>query len=128
MLVMDVNDWTIKDKPYDLRERLFNFACVITRLATFLHTRGPIGVALCAQVLRSGTSAGANYEEADDGSSQKDARAKRQIVLRELKETSFRLRVLRNAGILAPAHDPLINECAELVKIVATLIRKSRPM
>ena len=127
MLVMDVTDWTITEKPYDLRERLFNFACVITRLAKFLHTRGPIAIALCAQLLRSGTSAGANYEEADDGSSQRDVRAKRQIVLRELKETSFRLRVLRKIGILTQAHDPVIDECAELVKIVAVLIRKSTP-
>jgi four helix bundle protein len=124
---MDVDDWSIKDKPYDLRERLFNFACLITRLSKFLHTRGPIGVALCAQLLKSGTSAGANYEEADDGSSPKDVRAKRQIVLRELKETSFRLRVLRKTAILTPAHDPVLNECAELVKIVATLIRRSKP-
>ena len=128
MHVMDVNDWTNKDKPYDLRERLFNFACGITRLAAFLHTRGPIAIALCAQVLRSGTSAGANYEEADDGSSPRDTRAKRQIVLRELKETSFRLRVLRQTGILTAAHDPAINECSELVKIVAVLIRKSNPI
>jgi four helix bundle protein len=128
MHVMDVNDWTIADKPYDLRERLFNFACVITRMAQFLHTRGPIAVALCAQLLKSGTSAGANYEEADDGSSPKDVRAKRQIVLRELKETSFRLRVLRKTGILAPAHDPVLNECAELVKILAAVIRNSKPM
>ncbi len=127
MHVMDGNDWIIKDKPYDLRERLFNFACVITRLAKFLRTQGPIAIALCAQLLRSGTSAGANYEEADDGSSQKDARAKRRIVLRELKETSFRLRVLRQAGILTRAHDPVINECGELVKILAALIRNSRP-
>jgi four helix bundle protein len=127
MLFMDVNEWTIKDKPYDLRERLFNFACVITRLAQYLRTRGPIGVEFCAQVLKSGTSAGANYEESDDGSSPKDTLAKRRIVLRELKETSFRLRVLRETGILTLAHDPVINECAELVKIVATLIRKSRP-
>jgi four helix bundle protein len=124
---MEVDDWTIKEKPYDLRERLFNFACVITRVAQFLHTRGPIAIALCAQVLRSATSAGANYEEADDGSSQKDVRAKRQIVLRELKETSFRLRVLRSTGILTPAHDPVMNECVELVKILATLIRNSKP-
>ena len=68
MLIMDVDDWTVKDKPYDLRERLFNFACAITRVAKFLHTRGPIAVALSAQLLKSGTSAGANYEEADDGS------------------------------------------------------------
>jgi len=123
---MDVGDWTFKHKPYDLRERLFNFACAITRLAKFLHTQGSIGIAAAAQVLSSGTSAGANYEEADDGSSQRDRRAKRQIVLRELKETSFRLRVLRHAGILTAAHDPVIGECAELTKIVATLLDKAR--
>jgi four helix bundle protein len=122
---MDVSDWSINDKPYDLRERLFNFACVITRVVHFLHSRGPIARVLSAQLLRCGTSAGANYEEADDGSSPKDVRAKRQIVLRELKETSFRLRVLRKTDILTPAQDPVINECAELVRIVATLIRRS---
>jgi four helix bundle protein len=124
---MDMNDWSITDKPYDLRARLFNFACVIVRVAQFLHTRGPIAVALCAQLLRCGTSAGANYEEADDGSSARDRRAKRQIVLRELKEVSFRLRVLRETGMLTPAQDPVIDECAELVKILATLIHRSRP-
>jgi len=80
---------------------------------------------LSAQLLKCGTSAGANYEEGDDGSSPRDTRAKRQIVLRELKETSFRLRVLRHTGILTAAHDPVLNECGELVKIMATLIRKS---
>jgi four helix bundle protein len=125
MLVMNANDWTFENKPYDLRERLFNFACVVTRLVMFLHTQGPIAIVFCAQVLRSGTSAGANYEEADDGSSPKDVRAKRRIVLRELKETSFRLRVLRRCEILTRAHDPVIDECAQLVKIVAALIRNS---
>ena len=124
---MDMNGWSITDKPYDLRARLFNVACVIVRVAQFLHTRGPIAVALCAQLLRCGTSAGANYEEADDGSSARDRRAKRQIVLRELKEVSFRLRVLRETGMLTPAQDPVIDECAELVKILATLIHRSRP-
>jgi four helix bundle protein len=126
LLVMDTNIWNLDRKPYDLRERLFNFACVIIRLAQFLHTQGPVAIALCAQLLRCGTSAGANYEEADDGSSQRDMQAKRRIVLRELKESSFRLRILRKTGILNAAHDPVINECAELVKIVATIIRNSR--
>ena len=127
LLDMDAADWTIRDRPYDIRERLFNFACVIARMAQFLRTQGPIAVELSAQLLKSGTSAGANYEEADDGSSPRDVLAKRRIVLRELKETSFRLRVLRKAGILAPAHDPVINECAELVRIVGALIRNSGP-
>ena len=124
---MNADEWSFQEKPYDLRERLFNFGCLIVRVSQFLHTRGPIGVALSAQLLKSGTSAGANYEEADDGSSPRDVRAKRKIVLRELKETSFRLRILRRTGILASAHDPVIAECAELVKIVATLIRRSGP-
>jgi four helix bundle protein len=69
---MDANDWTFSEKPYDLRQRLFDFACVITRLVQYLHTPGPVAIALSAQILKSGTSAGANYEEADDGSSCKD--------------------------------------------------------
>lgn len=86
---MDNTDWTIKTKPYDLRLRLFRFACLITRLAQFLQTRRPIARVFSEQLLRSGTSAGANYEEADDGSSQRDRNSKRKIVLRELKERPF---------------------------------------
>jgi four helix bundle protein len=91
----------------------------------FLHTRGPIAAALSHQILRSGTSAGANYEEADDGSSLRDSLAKKRIVLRELKETHFRLRVLRSVDILTAAHDPIINESAELIRIVAAIIRNA---
>ncbi len=119
-------DWTINEKPYDLRVRLFRFACLIIRLVQFLHTRGPVAVKLSEQILKCGTSAGANYEEADDGSSDADKLAKRLITLRELKETSFRLRVLRQTGLLTAAHDPLINENAELIKIVATIVRKMK--
>ena len=122
---MEANDWTVRDKPYDLRERLLLFACLIVRVVQYLHTRGPIAVALSYQILKSGGSAGANYEEADDGSSPRDTLAKRKIVLRELKETRFRLRVLRRTGYLRPEHDPVIDETTELLKIVATLIRKS---
>ena len=122
---MEQFDWTIRSKPYDLRERLFNFACVIIRLVQFLHTRGRIAVVLSEQLLKSGTSAGANYEEADDGSSDKDKLSKHRIVLRELKETNFRLRTLRSTGYLTAAQDPVIAESAELIKIVATLIRKA---
>ena len=74
-------------------------------MAQFLHTRGPIASALSYQVLKSGTSAGANYEEADGGSSDRDTLAQRKIVLRELKETRFRLRVLRQSGLLLAAQD-----------------------
>jgi four helix bundle protein len=113
--------WTI-NKPYDLRERLLEFACTILELVKYLHTRGAIAAALSYQVLKAGTSAGANYEEADDGSSARDTKAKREIALRELKETRFRLRVLRRSGFLTAEHDAVIDEATELIKILATLI------
>ena len=121
---MEHEDWNIPKKPYDLRERLFLFACLIVRLVQYLHTRGPVAKALSYQVLKSGTSAGANFEEADDGSSARDKVAKWRIVLRELKETKFRLRVLRGCGFLTESQDSVINETIELIKIVATIISR----
>jgi four helix bundle protein len=118
-------DWTIDDKPYDLRERLFRFACLVVRVVQFLHTRGAVAIALSYQLLKSGTSAGANYEEADDGSSPKDALAKKKIVLRELKESRFRLRVFKSCGFLTTKQDPVLAEADELVKILATIVRNS---
>jgi four helix bundle protein len=122
---MDNTDWTIREKPYDLRRRLFLFACVLVRVVQFLHTRGPIAKALSEQLLKCGTSAAANYEEADDGSSDRDKIAKKRIALRELKETHLRLRVLRECGLLTAAQDPVLAETDELIRIVATVIRNS---
>jgi four helix bundle protein len=112
-------------KPYGIRERLFLFACEVVRSAQNLQTRGPIAGALSAQVVNAAVSAASNAEEADDGSSRRDFLAKERICLRELKETRLRLRVLREAGFLDASQDPLLQESAELVRIVATIIRKS---
>ena len=53
---MENNDWNFPDKPFDLRERLFIFACTIVRLVQFLHTQGPIAKALSYQILDSGSA------------------------------------------------------------------------
>ena len=112
-------------KPYDLRERLFEYACAIVYLVQYLHKQDEIARSLADQILRAGNSAGANYEEADDGSSPADTRGKRRISLRELKEALFRLRVLRATGYLNEEHDAVITETLELKRIMASLIRKS---
>jgi four helix bundle protein len=113
-LDMEKADWNPR-KPYDLRERLFEFGCLIIRLVQYLHAQGPVAVKLSEQILKAGTSAPANYEEADDATGERDKRAKRMIALRELKE----------ARILAAEHDPVIDESDELIRILATVIRKS---
>ena len=122
---METSEWE-PNKPFDLRERLFEFALLIVRVVQFLHTQGPIGVAVSYQILSAGTSAGSNYEEADDGSSPRDKLAKRSIVLRELKECRWRLRLARAAGLLTSAQDPLITESDELVRILATIVRNAK--
>jgi len=80
---------------------------------------------LSEHILKAGTSAAANYEESDDGTSSRDKSAKRRIALRELKEVRMRLRMLRRCDLLTAEHDPLIKESDELVRIVATVIRKA---
>jgi four helix bundle protein len=126
-MFMENRDWSKFSKPYDLRARLFEYACVIVHLVQYLHTQDEVARVLASQILRAGNSAGANYEEADDGSSPADTRGKRRISLRELKESLFRLRVLRSTGYLGPEHDPIIQETLELKLTMASLIRKSKP-
>ena len=113
-------------KPYEIRERLFVFACDIVRVGQKLHTRGAIGVGLSAQLVSAAVSAAANAEEADDGSSRRDFLAKERIVLRELKETRLRLRVLRATDLLDPSEDPFLDESTQLIKIVSQIIRNAQ--
>jgi four helix bundle protein len=112
-------------KPFDIRERLFVFACDVVDVAQKLHTRGPIAGSLSIQLVSAAVSAASNAEEADDGSSAKGFRAKERICLRELKEARLRLRVLRATGFLEPSDDGLISESNELRLIVSTIIRNS---
>jgi len=123
---MEKQSWDRFRRPYDLRERLLEFACVIVLLVKYLRAQDAIARSLSDQILRAGNSAGANYEESDDGSSPADVRAKRLITLRELKETLFRLQVLRATGYLSEEHDPVIQETLELKRIVASLVNNSK--
>ena len=113
------------EKPYDIHKRLLIFACDIVRTAQFLHDRGGVARALSYQLLSAGTSAGANAEEGDGATSPSDFIAKMRIALREAKETRFRLRVCQRVGLLDSSFDPLIDESAQLVKILATIVHNA---
>lgn len=122
MLGMKQPLFAITDKPYDIHERLLNFACDIVVTTQFLHCRGPIARALSYQILAAGTSIGANAEEADGATSHKDFIAKNRIALREAKETRFRLRVCRRSGLLTEEFDLLIDESEQLVRILGKIV------
>ena len=101
------------------------FACDVISIAQELQQRGRIASELSIQLVNAAMNAASNLEEADDGSSRRDFRAKDRIALRELKESRLRLRVLRTVGYLKEKDDAIIQESAELVSIVATIIRNS---
>lgn len=111
----------MKSEKDNLSERLLNFAVKIIKLAGRL-SRTAIGRYIGGQLMRAGTSAGANYEEACGAESRADFVHKLQIVLKELRESFYWLRVIEKAALI-PATDPdllfLLKETKELTNIIA---------
>ncbi len=82
---------------------------------------------MSAEVLRSGTSIGANYREAFRGRSKAEFIAKCGDSLRELEETGYWLELLLDSGMVsAEKLLPLRQECDELTAIFVTIIKKSK--
>ena len=79
---------------------------------------------LSSQLLRSGTSIGANVEEALAGHSKKDFLHKMNIATKEARETRYWLRLLKDSGILSESQaDLIINESDELVRILTSIVK-----
>jgi four helix bundle protein len=115
------------EKRRDIQERTFAFACRIVKLNLYLAKKGSVMRAISAQLLRSGTSIGANMEEADAAQSKKDFVCKCSIALKEARETHYWLRLLVNCGLIPLSRlDPLINEANEIVAILSTIVKKAR--
>ena len=83
---------------------------------------------LCLQLLNSGTSAGANAEEAMEGSSRKDFIHKLEISYREARETRYWIRLFKESNLLeAPLADSFIKDIEELLKILTAILKSSGP-
>jgi len=78
----------IKNKVDNLTERLIDFAIRIIKLVNTLP-KTSISKHIGGQLIRSGTSPGANYEEACGAESRSDFTHKLSIVLKELKESRY---------------------------------------
>src|SRR5689334_10611371 len=116
-----------KEKPFDIKDRTFDFGTQIIKLCQVLEVHSGGIRLLSSQLFRSGTSIGANIEEAYGTSTDPDFINKFGIALKEARETSFWLRQIIAAGVL-PADDvsEIINECEEIKKIVASIIIKKK--
>ena len=110
----------------DLAMRTKNFALQIIRLFSALPKTTEAQV-IGRQVLRSGTSVGANYREAYRGRSKPEFIAKCGDCLREIEETAYWLDLLADADVVTP--EKLRNvrqECSELIAIFVTILKRSK--
>ncbi|MBN1602751.1 MAG: four helix bundle protein [Chitinispirillaceae bacterium] len=79
---------------------------------------------LSKQLLRAGTSIGANVEEAIGAQSKKDFSAKMSIAYKECRETHYWLRLLRDSAYLdTKLAESMLSDCDELCKIIGSITR-----
>lgn len=85
-------------KFYDLDDRVIDFAVLIIDVSKSLNT-SYAGKHLSRQIIRSGTSPGLHYGEAQSAESRKDFIHKIKWVLKELRETHANLKIIKRAGL-----------------------------
>lgn len=113
-------------KKRDILERTFKFGVRVVRFVAILP-KTPAGYALANQVVRSSTSIGANLEEAQDALSKRDFVHIMTISLKESRETYYWLKVLRESELVTSKEiDSLLQENLEIVKILTTIVKKSK--
>ncbi len=117
---------TDKDKRFDLTERTARFGEEIIEFVKKVP-RNTITLPLIDQLVRAGTSVGANYCEADCAESRKDFVHKLSVCKKEAKEVKHWLRmVVRAVPELRPEARILWREANELNLIFAAIIRKTK--
>ena len=102
------------------------FAVRIIRLYQYLCEQKKEYV-LAKQLLRSGTSVGANVREAQHAQSQKDFLSKMNIALKEAYESEYWLELLIETDYLSkPEFDSIIKDCNELNKLLISIIKTTK--
>lgn len=109
-----------------IQEKSFALAVQILHLGRKL--RGDLReFGLADQLVRAGTSIGANVEEALGGQSRKDFIAKMSIAAKETRETHYWLRLARESELLTEQHvEALLNQCQESLALLNSIILSTR--
>ena len=115
MIVM-ITDNITQDKSYC-------FAIRIVKAYRYLTTEQKEFV-LSKQLLRSGTSIGANIKEAIRGQSLADFGAKMNIALKEASETEYWIEILNESGCLSHSEtEKILNDCREIIKLLTSIVK-----
>ena len=107
-----------------VRDKSYLFALSIIELYKVLVEKNEF--VMSKQVLKSGTSIGANIEEALAGQSRPDFLSKMSIASKEARETLYWLRLLRDSNTLAPEQlVDLIDESESLINILTSIVKNT---
>jgi len=116
---------TAESRPKDLKVRTRDLALRVIRLYTSLQTT-PVAQVIGKQLLRSGTSVGANYREGMRARSHEEYASKLSISLMELEETLYWLELLEESVLRNKEVERLKSEVGELCAIFVTVIKRFR--
>jgi four helix bundle protein len=116
----------MNSRKRDIVERTFRFAVRIVKLANALP-RTTAGAVVARQVMRAGSSVGANVEEAQAASSSKEFSRRMEVAQAEAREALYWLRLIAESELIAKGRlVQLIGEADELVRILTTIARRAR--
>ena len=119
-----MNISTKKENP--VLDKSYKFALRIVKLHAHL-SKELRQFEISSQILRSGTSVGANVEEAIGGVSKKDFINKLSIAYKEARETRYWLRLLKDSEMIENTlADSLLNDCEELLKLLYTITNSTK--
>ncbi len=113
-------------KGDQLSERMLDFVVAVVKIVDALP-KTVAGRHIGGQLISAGTSSGANYEEGCGAESRSDFIHKMSIVLKELKESRFWLRLINRTQMLSPKDvHPAIGECEELCAIIGKSVSTAK--
>ena len=113
-------------KGDQLSERLTDFIVKVIKIVDALP-KTTAGRHIGGQLVSSGTSSGANYEEGCGAESRSDFIHKMSIVLKELKESRFWLRIIARTQMLPSKEiDPVTDECGQLCAIIGKSVSTAK--
>jgi len=118
------------NRGHDIYDRLLRFGIDIVKLCKIL-SKNYDNRAIADQLIRSGTSVGANMQEADSASSRKDFINKVTIAKKELQETNYWLKIIKGADLVNNDKNRdelsrLLQESDELTRIIGSILSKTK--
>lgn len=111
-----------------IRDKGLNFAIRVVKMSKFLFNKTTSFAEhpIISQILRSGTSIGANICEAEFAESKEDFKHKLKISLKEASETRYWLKILQSCEYInKEQYDSLMTDCLGIIKLLTSIINRT---